>query len=81
MVGALTPRWVAEAATEPEQVQLMRRENMWQPDDFVIEAGCVNEVSERYRTSLARHWSMWLHQVSVEPGLPQGRFQARRSDF
>lgn len=54
VVEALTPRCVARAEREPEQLQLMRQENMWQRDDFIIEAGWVDNVSEDYRTPVAR---------------------------
>lgn len=54
VVEALTPRCVARAEKEPGQVQLMRGESMWQRDDFVIEAGWVEAVSEDYRTPVAR---------------------------
>lgn len=54
VVDALTPRCVARAEKKPEQLKLMRQENMWQRDDFVIEAGWVDNVSEDYRTPVAR---------------------------
>lgn len=54
VVQALTPLCVANAEQQPDQIPLMRNESMWERDDFVIEAGWVDSVSEEYRTPVAR---------------------------
>jgi hypothetical protein len=54
VVLAFTPLCVAKAEEQPEQLVPLKEENNWQRDDFVIEAGWVDNVSEKYRTEVAR---------------------------
>ena len=54
IVQAFTPLCVARAEQEPEQLALLMEEDNWQHDDFVIEAGWVPNVNERFQTEVAR---------------------------
>ena len=53
IVRAFTPLCVAKAEQEPEQLTLLKEESRWQRDDFVVEAGWVDNVSETYRSEVA----------------------------
>ncbi len=53
IVQAFTPLCVAKAEQQPEQIVLLKEESNWQRDDFVIKAGWVNNVSEKYRSAVA----------------------------
>ena len=53
IVLAFTPLCVVKAVQEPEQLVLLKKENKWQRDDFVIKAGWVDNVSENYRSAVA----------------------------
>jgi len=53
-IQALTPLCVAKGEQEPEKLVALKEEDSWKQDDFVIEAGWVNNVSEQYRTGVAR---------------------------
>jgi hypothetical protein len=53
VVQALTPLCVVKAEKEPEQIALLKEESSYQRDDFVIEAGWVDNVSEKYRSEVA----------------------------
>lgn len=54
IVRAFTPLCVAKAEQQPEQLKALKEEDSWQHDDFVIEAGWVDNVNENYRTEVAR---------------------------
>ena len=54
IVLAFTPLCVAKAEQEPEQLVLLKEESSWQHDDFVVEAGWVDNVNEEYRAEVAR---------------------------
>lgn len=54
VVQAFTPLCVAKAEQEPEKVVAMKEESRWQRDDFVAEAGWVDNVSEKYSVEVAR---------------------------
>ena len=54
VVQAFTPLCVAKAEQKPEQLVALKEESSYQRDDFVIEAGWVNNVSEKYRSEVAR---------------------------
>jgi hypothetical protein len=54
IVLAFTPLCVAKAEQQPEKLVPLKEESSYQQDDFVIEAGWVDNVSEEYRTEVAR---------------------------
>ena len=53
IVQAFTPLCVAKAEQQPEQLVLLKEEKSWTRDDFVIKAGWVANVSEKYRSAVA----------------------------
>ena len=53
IVQAFTPLCVAKAEQEPAQVALLQKESSWQQDSFVIKAGWVSNVSEKYQSAVA----------------------------
>jgi hypothetical protein len=53
IVQAFTPLCVAKAEQEPDQLVLLKEESSWQRDDFVVEAGWVANVNEKYRGEVA----------------------------
>lgn len=54
IVQAFTPLCVAKAEQEPDQLGPLKEESSYRRDDFVIEAGWVDNVSEKYQTEVAR---------------------------
>lgn len=68
IVQAFTPLCVARAEQEPEQIALLMEESSWQHDDFVIEAGWVPNVNERFQTEVARSCaSAIVEAMEAEP--------------
>lgn len=53
VVEAFTPLCVARAEEQPAQVALMKEESVWKHENFVIDAGWVSSVSEKYRSAVA----------------------------
>ena len=53
IVQAFTPLCVAKAELQPEQIVLLKAEQSWKRDDFVVAAGWVDNVSEKYRSAVA----------------------------
>jgi hypothetical protein len=53
IVQAFTPLCVAKAEQQPELLVPLREESSWSRDDFVIKAGWVDNVSEKYRSEVA----------------------------
>lgn len=53
IVQAFTPLCVAKAEQQPEQLVALKEESSYQREDFVIEAGWVDNVSEKYRSDVA----------------------------
>jgi len=53
IVQAFTPLCVAKAEQQPEQLVLLKKEDSWQRADFVVKAGWVANVSEKYRSAVA----------------------------
>lgn len=53
VVRAFTPLCAAKAELEPEKLVALKEETSYKRDDFVIEAGWVNNVSEKYRSEVA----------------------------
>ena len=53
-VLALTPLCVLKAEQQPNQLALLKKENNWNREAFVVKAGWVDSVSEKYRSAVAR---------------------------
>jgi hypothetical protein len=53
VVQALTPLCVIKAEQQPEKLVPLKEESRYQRDNFVIEAGWVDSVSEEYRSEVA----------------------------
>ena len=53
VVQALTPLCVVKAEQQPEKLVPLKEESSYQRDNFVIEAGWVDSVSEEYRSEVA----------------------------
>src|ERR687892_1355556 len=53
IVQAFTPLCVAKAEQQPEKLGPLKEESSYQRDNFVIEAGWVDSVSEEYRSEVA----------------------------
>jgi hypothetical protein len=51
---ALTPLCVAKGEQQPEQLVLLKKEGAWNRGDFVIKAGWVGNVNEKYRSAVAK---------------------------
>jgi hypothetical protein len=54
IVQAFTPLCVAKAALQPKQLLLLKAEKSWERYDFVVGAGWVANVNEKYRADVAR---------------------------
>lgn len=68
IVQAFTPLCVAKAEQQPEQLVLLEEESSWKRDDFVVEAGWVNNVKETYRAEVAAACaSAVLEAMEAEP--------------
>lgn len=53
VVQALTPLCVTKAERQPEQLVLLKEESSYKRDDFVIDAGWVDNVNEKYQKAVA----------------------------
>ena len=53
IVLAFTPLCVAKAEQQPDQLVPLKEEDTWKRDDFVIKAGWVYNVSEKYQSAVA----------------------------
>jgi hypothetical protein len=53
VVEALTPLCVVKAEQQPEKLVSLKEESSYQRDTFVVEAGWVDNVSEKYRSDVA----------------------------
>ena len=53
VVQAFTPLCVAKAEQQPDKLVPLKEESSYQRDNFVIEAGWVDNVSEEYRSEVA----------------------------
>jgi hypothetical protein len=53
VVQAFTPLCVAKAQQQPEKLAPLKEESSYQRGNFVIEAGWVDNVSEKYRSEVA----------------------------
>jgi len=54
IIQAFVPLCVAKAEQQPEKLVALKEESRWKHDDFVVEAGWVDNVSEKYRVDVAR---------------------------
>jgi hypothetical protein len=54
IVLAFTPLCVARAEQQPDQLELLKKQNSWTRDEFVVKAGWVANVTEKYRSEVAR---------------------------
>ena len=52
-VLALAPLCVVKAEQQPEQLVLLKKESSWNRGAFVIKAGWVANVNEKYRAQVA----------------------------
>jgi hypothetical protein len=53
VVQVLTPLCVAKAEGELDMLQELKAESRFKRDDYVIEAGWVDSVSQKYRSDVA----------------------------
>ena len=53
IIQEFTPLCVAKAEIQLEQLETMKGLSSWKQDDFVSEAGWVDNVSEKYRDDVA----------------------------
>ena len=53
MIQAFTPLCVAKAEKQADQIVLLKAEPYWKRRDFVITAGWVANVGEKYRSEVA----------------------------
>jgi hypothetical protein len=54
VVLAFTPLCVARAERQPDQLELLKKQNSWSRYEFVVKAGWVANVTEKYRSEVAR---------------------------
>jgi hypothetical protein len=54
IVTAFMPLCVAKAEQQPEQILLLKQESTWERGSFVVKAGWVDHVSEKYRSAVAK---------------------------
>jgi len=54
VIQVLTPLCVAKAQQNPEKLPALKQESRWKRDDFVVEAGWVNDVNDKYQADVAR---------------------------
>jgi hypothetical protein len=52
-VLALAPLCVIRAQQQPDQLELLKKESSWTRGAFVIKAGWVDNVNEKYRSAVA----------------------------
>lgn len=54
VIQAFTPICVTQARNTPDKIAALKEERRWDQDDFVVEAGWVDDVTAKYRTKVAR---------------------------
>ena len=54
IVLAFTPLCVARAEQQPAQLELLKKESSWNRREFVVKAGWVSNVTEKYRGEVAK---------------------------
>lgn len=60
IIQAFAPLCVAKAEPETQKLAALKEESRWQHDDFVVEAGWVDNVSEQYQVDVARRCAVIL---------------------
>jgi len=60
VIQAFIPLCVAKAEKQPEKLAALKAESQWKHDDFIVETGWVDNVSEKYRTDVARSCAVSL---------------------
>jgi len=60
VIQAFIPLCVAKAEQESEKLVALKKESKWKHDDFVVEAGWVDNVSDKYRADVARSCAVTL---------------------
>lgn len=65
VVVAFTPACVARAQAQPEQVELLKKESSWNRREFVVKAGWVPNVSEKYQSAVATACSLALVEAGA----------------
>ncbi len=63
IIQAFTPLCVAKAKRQPEQLVLLKKESGWNRGNFVIDAGWVDNVSEKYRSEVAEACASTVEEV------------------
>ena len=53
VVHAFVPLCVAKAEQQPEELILLKKESSYSRKDFVVKAGWVSNVAEKYRRNVA----------------------------
>jgi hypothetical protein len=54
IVLAFAPLCVARAEQQPDQLELLKKQSRWSRDEFVIKAGWVSNVTDKYRSEVAK---------------------------
>jgi len=54
VIQAFTPLCVAKAEPQKQKLAMLKEESRWKHDDFVVEAGWVDNVSDKYQADVAR---------------------------
>jgi hypothetical protein len=71
IVQAFTPLCVARAEKEPEQLVRLKEESSYSRDDFVVKAGWVDNVDEKYRSEVAEACASTVVEAMEAPTAPQ----------
>lgn len=54
VIQAFAPLCVAKAEPQKQKLAALKQESRWKHDDFVVEAGWVDNVNEKYRADVAK---------------------------
>lgn len=54
IIQAFTPLCVARAEQQPDQIARLKAETYWKRGDFVVNAGWVANVGEKYRSEVSK---------------------------
>jgi hypothetical protein len=54
IVLAFTPQCVARAEQQPAQLELLKKESSWNREAFVVKAGWVTNVADKYQRQVAK---------------------------
>lgn len=60
VIQVLTPLCVAQAQKQPAKLPALKQESRWKHDDFVVEAGWVDNVNDKYQADVARACAVTL---------------------